>query len=237
MNYLRLFLVILASIWVHIGMAAPNFPTLSGNVVDPSGVLAAEEFKSINDKLVAFEGKSNAYIVLVIVEDIEGMDISAYGTQLAAHWKYAQISKNNGVLMVASPSDGSVTILFTNAVEGNMGQELARAIIDRSIIPRFEADNFNFGLEAGIERVIQGVAGEIDAQMLIEEKEAENRMWNYIVGGVVVVVFVLIMFVRGRFGGEGKDKPNFIEDEYYDDEQDDVEYDDEADDDGGDDED
>lgn len=229
MKNIKILLVVLMAAFANLVMAEPNFPEYGGDIVDQEGLLTADELKSIGDKIAAFESKSDTKIMVAIVTSLDGMDIGDYGVQLTEKWGFVEKTNNNGALMVVNKATGSVTMLFTNGLDGNLGNELAQLIINEDVVKKFEAGNYAWGIEAGVEKMILGVLGEISAQSMKDEKAAADTMWLYIMGGVLVVVFGVIMFIRSRWGGGGiEDEDAMIFDDDYD--NDDRDKDDNADD-------
>ncbi len=64
--------------------AAPQFPALTGRVVDDAHILNDETRDSLTEKLAALEAKTSRQLVVVTVPSLGGYEISDYGYQLGA---------------------------------------------------------------------------------------------------------------------------------------------------------
>lgn len=189
---LNRFKLLLLIFWVGFGhavLAAPNFPELTGRIVDQAGLIAADKTEIMIDKLIAAEQKTKAQIVIAVVRSLEGYDIRQYGLELARKWALGQQGKNNGVLLLVAPKERKVSIEIGYGLEGSLTDALAFAIIQEEILPRFKAGNFAWGIEAGLDRIIQGLAGEITAQGLMDEK-GSTSIWHVF---LAVIVFLLVI--------------------------------------------
>ncbi len=75
--------------------AAPNFPALTGRVVDQAALLNAETESRIDAKLAELEAKTTTQLVVVTLRSLGGYDLSDYGYQLARAWGIGQRGMNN----------------------------------------------------------------------------------------------------------------------------------------------
>ena len=93
---LCLFVVVLAAVSDAVA-ADPEFPKLSGRVVDEANVLSDADKQRIVAKLAAWEKNSTDQIVVVTVGSLRGRPIEDYGVRLARHWGIGQAGEDNGV--------------------------------------------------------------------------------------------------------------------------------------------
>lgn len=169
----------------HVVLAAPSFPELSGRVVDQAGLLSGDKKQNMIAKLEAFEVKSTAQIVVAVVSTLEGYEIRDYGIELARHWALGQADQNNGVLLLVAPNERKVSIEVGYGLEGSLTDALSYQIIQQYILPEFKAGNMGAGIEAGVDAILQGLAGEISEQSL---------MANDGVGGIPIETIIFFCF-------------------------------------------
>ena len=92
-NLLLTLLVLLpATVWAQ---STPEFPELTGRVVDRAEMLPPQVEARLSQMLQAHEQASTEQVVVVTVPNLQGYPIEDYGYQLGRHW---------GCLLYTSPS-------------------------------------------------------------------------------------------------------------------------------------
>ncbi|MGL1922444.1 MAG: TPM domain-containing protein [Hyphomicrobiales bacterium] len=209
MQPFKILWVICFAMLAHTANAAPDFPTLTGRVVDEVGIIAGDVKLRIIDKLAAFEAKSTAQIVVATVSSLEDYEIRDYGYQLARHWALGQKDVNNGVLLLIAPHERKVSIEVGYGLEGALTDALSFQIIQNDILPLFKAGNMSAGIEAGVDMILQGVAGEISVQPALSqgEPEIDTIQIIFLIFFFGVVIFIIIQGIRNpgsvTFGSGG----------------------------------
>jgi len=195
------FLCVIAPAW-----AAPNFPALTGRVVDDANILSAATKEDLTQKLAALEVKTSRQLVVVTIHSLQGYEISDYGYQLGRAWGIGQAKLNNGILLIIAPTEHKVRIEVGYGLEPIVTDALSSVIIQTQILPKFRAGDFNGGVEAGADALIQ--------QLSLDTSEAENRAAAAEqqqgqgergvggIGGFLILLFIFIAISR-VFGGWG----------------------------------
>jgi uncharacterized protein len=153
---MRLFISFLFALGIL--SATPNFPTLTGPVVDEAALLTSEQKKSITQKLEAFHATTDAQVVVAILESLQGYEISDFGYQLGRHWGIGSKDKNNGILLIVAPKEREVRIEVGYGLEGVMSDYAASKIIQSIIIPQFKSGDVPTGIAAGVDAIIKQIA-------------------------------------------------------------------------------
>jgi uncharacterized protein len=203
---LRLALAVPAALFVGLFMfaAAPlaafDFPSLTGRVVDQAGIIPDAEKTALEDKLAALEEKTTDQLVVATVKSLEGADIADYGYQLGRNWGIGQKGKNNGVLLIVAPNEHAVRFEVGYGLEGDLTDAVTRLIIENSILPRFKAGDMNGGIERGVDDIIQVLTGDAAAfkERAAQRPETSGGGSNAFAIFFVVIVLVIIF---SRFGG------------------------------------
>src|SRR6476646_9036358 len=89
-------------------LAEPNFPALTGRVVDDAKLLSAADEQALTADLEALEKKSSDQVVVVTVPSLQGDAIEDYGYQLGRHWGIGTKQLNNGMLLIIALEVGRV---------------------------------------------------------------------------------------------------------------------------------
>jgi len=188
--------------------AAPKFPALTGRVVDDAHILSDDTRDSLTEKLAALEAKTSRQLVVVTVPSLGGYEISDYGYQLGRAWGIGQAKLNNGILLIVAPNEHKVRIEVGYGLEPIVTDAFSSVVIQTQILPRFRQDDFNGGVTAGTDALIQ--------QLSLDTSEAEKRAaaaaqqlrhgsdngGGGSLIGFLIVIFIFIAISR-VFGGWG----------------------------------
>ncbi len=178
-------------------VAAPEFPKLSGQIVDEAGLLTAGDRAQITHDLEALEKKSTDQLVVATVNSLQKFSIEEYGYQLGRHWGIGQEGKDNGVILLIAPNERKVRIEVGRGLEGVMTDALSRLIIENAILPRFRRDDYPGGIKAGVRDIRDVLLGDAEAVKerargggrLDREAEREEMMTLFI--WLAIVVFII----------------------------------------------
>ena len=157
---------VLATLFVLLGLlisivhAAPQFPALSGRVVDDAGLLSAATRAQLTQLSEQHERTTSNQLVVVTVKSLQGYAIEDYGHQLGRHWGIGQKGQNNGVLLIVAPNEREVRIEVGYGLEGQLTDALSSNIIQGQILPRFKSGDYEGGIVAGTEAIVAVFAGE-----------------------------------------------------------------------------
>ncbi|MGC2755883.1 MAG: TPM domain-containing protein [Candidatus Binatus sp.] len=151
-----LLLLILASPALASG---PQFPALTGRVVDDAGILRASTKRQLTDMLAERERATGDQVVVVTLASLQRYPIEEYGYELGRYWGIGQKGKNNGALLIVAPNEHKVRIEVGYGLEGQLTDAKSRAIIDNYILPSFKRGDFNFGILAGATEMVRALGG------------------------------------------------------------------------------
>jgi len=190
--------------------AAPNFPALTGRVVDDAHILSEPTRAALTKKLEALEQKTSRQLVVVTLPSLQGYEISDYGYQLGRHWGIGQKSLNNGALFIIAPNEKRVRIEVGYGLEPILTDAFSSVIIQGQVLPRFRQGDFNGGVMAGADALV--------AQLSLERSEAEARaaaaaqqgggrqqggLPTWLVVLIFFGIFGLLLFISAADGGGG----------------------------------
>ena len=205
----RFFAVLLAAFALaSAAFAAPQFPALTGRVVDAANVLPADMEQRISEKSEALEKSTGRQFVVATLPSLQGYDIADYGYQLGRAWGIGEAKENTGALLIVAPNERRVRIEVGYGLEGVLTDALSNVILQQRVLPKFKAGDLPGGVEDGANAVID--------QLQLPPDEAKKRAaaaetpesqidW----GLVVFLVFFALWFLMGatrasRFGRRGR---------------------------------
>jgi uncharacterized protein len=191
----------LLALMLHAGLVRaeePQFPSLTGALVDAAGLLSPGARDEFDRSLRAYQQSSGYQVVVAIVPSLQGYDIRDYGNRLFRHWKLGDAKRDDGVLLLVAPKERKVSIETGYGVEGAMTDALSKLIIENAITPRFKTGDFAGGIRAGIadiEKVLNGEGRKLETQL--EPQQDVFEFWFTIfVWLIIFLIFIQIM--RGR---------------------------------------
>ena len=202
MRFLILAMLLLARpLW-----AAPDFPELTGRVVDQAGLLTPAQVQSLSGALASAEQNTSNQVVVVTLTDLQGYDIADYGYQLGRHWGIGSKDNDNGVLLIVAPNDRKVRIEVGYGLEGALTDALSSIIIQQEILPAFRQGQFYGGIQAGVTAIQAAIKGEYAGTRQPGQKPSGLKALGIL--GVMIVLTFLLSFGGG--GGRGGRSGGFM---------------------------
>lgn len=195
--------VLLAAVWLAavpaLAQAGPQFPPLTGRVVDRANLISPETEAALTTKLEALERDTTDQVVVVTVPDLQGQPIEDYGYQLGRAWGIGQTGKNNGALLIIARDERKVRIEVGYGLEPVLTDALSALIIHNDILPALREGSYDRGVTAGVDA--------IDAQLRLDPAEAQARAAvaerptsDMPVGAAVLIAVVFLFVLLGLLG-------------------------------------
>jgi uncharacterized protein len=196
-NILALGAMLLALTLAPAAHAAMTFPALTGRVVDDANVLSDDTKQQLTRLLAAEEKQTKNQIVVATLKSLDGYEIENYGYQLGRHWGIGQKGKDNGALIIVVPSSHKVRIEVGYGLEGVLTDAASRLVIDRYMLPAFRRGDYNGGVLAGTNAVLQLLGGVTLSPP--QYPDTDQGQDDAGAGWPGAIVFLLILLVCGRF--------------------------------------
>ncbi|MET0377464.1 MAG: TPM domain-containing protein [Spongiibacteraceae bacterium] len=196
-------------LFVGAASAAPQFPTLSGRVVDAANLLDANIEQQLSTQLAQFEQDSSIQLVVVTLPDLQGYPVEDYGYQLGRHWGIGEKGKNNGVLLIVAPQDRALRIEVGYGLEGTLTDALSSNIINAIIVPNFKRGAFADGIVQGAQAIQAALTGEYQPKPVRAKKSQRPPLGVFLFFGLIVLLMMFGGggrrggFFPGGFGGGG----------------------------------
>ena len=193
---LRLPLLLLLCTWAWLAQAQPEFPALSGRVVDRAEMLDAATEARLTEQLAAHEKANGEQLVVVTLPDLQGLPIEDFGYQLGRHWGIGEKDKDNGALLLVARDERKLRIEVGYGLEGRLTDAQASVIINQVITPAFKSGDYAQGISDGVAAILQVLGGE----PMVEVERADGAKEEQ---PPALLFFVLMMVVMGLIGGGG----------------------------------
>lgn len=199
-----------AALLVAPAALAQTFPKLAGRVVDAADILPPAEEAALDQKLTAFEARTQRQFVVATVPDLQGYNIEDFGYQLGRAWGIGDEQRNDGVLLLVAPNDRKVRIEVGYGLEPILTDGLSFLVINQQILPRFKQGDMPAGIAAGADAVIQQLelppeeAARIAAaanEQAARERDGDGISLFEVIFLLVFLFFFVLPLLRGLRGG------------------------------------
>ena len=196
-------------------LAEPNFPALTGRVVDDAKLLSTADEQSLIADLEALEKKSSDQVVVVTLPSLQGYAIEDYGYQLGRHWGIGTKQLSNGVLLIVAPNERKVRIEVGRGLEPILTDALSKIIVENAILPRFRAGDFVGGIKDGVRDItltLTGDAAELEQRAEARRAQDPTTDWVMVIFWMVIISWFIWVSWRsaqatsaqGRYGGSAQ---------------------------------
>lgn len=167
--------------------------------------LSADESEKLERKLVAFSDSTSNQIVIVITDDLGGLEPYAYATGIGQKWGVGQNKFDNGIVILIKPtqSEGGRTAFIAPGygLEGAIPDATAKQIVENELNPRLKEGNYYEALDATTDVLMSLAKGEYNSDAYAKKNGKKGK------GGPGTIIFILLVvffiFMKSRGGGRG----------------------------------
>ncbi len=138
-------------------------PRPEGYVTDRAGLLRLETKDRLEAILRAYEVKTTNQIVVAIFPSLEGESIEDFSIRLAEKWKAGQKGRDNGVIFLIFANDRKMRLEVGYGLEGALPDAKAGQILSSVVAPYFSESDFERGILAGVDAIIEATQEEFKA--------------------------------------------------------------------------
>lgn len=173
--------------------------TNSKLVYDESNIFSASEEAQLNSRLIQVSNNTSNQIVVVVVDDLCGMDKAMYATELGHSWGVGRKGKDNGIVILIKPTGGKgqrkTFIAVGYGLEGVIPDATAKLIVENEMIPNFKKGAFYKGVDAALDVIVPLAKQEFNYQAYQQKVKKKRRG-----GGSMFYLLILfgIFFLLSR---------------------------------------
>lgn len=180
-------------------------PTVEKNVYiyDQDNIIDDDVETKLNQMLVELEEKTEAEFVVVSVESLLDRSIESYANNLFNTLGIGKKGKDNGILLLFSPSDEKVRLEIGRGLEGCLNDSKCGRILDDYFVPYRENDEYTTATELTVKAVLNVLAEEyaIDIQGLEKdlpiEEDADDEWPLWLIILLIIIALIVIGAVCG----------------------------------------
>ncbi len=170
------------------------------------------------------EDKTGAQEVVVVVDSLQGNDITTFANGLFRNWGIGQKGKDNGLLVLISIKDKKYRVEVGTSLEGAVTDIYSARVMDGVSKPKFQTGNYSEGIKSSYSIFADSIAKEYKITLSKNEKvtlpqqdkTAGSRTKGLIAmclaaafvildfifnGGRLTLFLISMMFWSGRGGG------------------------------------
>jgi|AntRauTorckE6833_2_1112554.scaffolds.fasta_scaffold04003_5 uncharacterized protein len=188
-----------------LAQSTPQFPELSGRVVDTAGMLSPNTESQLTQMLQAHEQGTTEQVVVVTLPELQGYAIEDFGYQLGRHWGIGQKGEDNGALLIVAQQERKIRIEVGYGLEGRLTDAASATIINQIMTPAFKQGQFEQGVLNGAAAMVKVLGGEplaAPGRTVGDGREKPNLSLASLLFIIMMAVIYFIGGGRGR-GGRG----------------------------------
>lgn len=159
---------------------------------DEAKVVSTATAERLNKLLEEFERTTSSQVVVAVYPKMQtDSSIEDYTVRIAQAWGVGQKDKNNGAILFVFIQDRQMFLQVGYGLEGAIPDATAKTIIEREIKPLFRDGNFDGGLTAGVNAILQAARGEYKGTGFTRADRGRSRA----VGGIPFLLIVVVLFI------------------------------------------
>jgi uncharacterized protein len=138
-----------------------EIPELWGvHIHDEASVLSAQTVQQLEAQLKLHEDSTSNQIAILIIPSLDGEAIEDFTLRVAEKWQLGQKGKDNGVLVLVAIDDRKMRIEVGYGLEGVLPDAVCSQIIRNEMAPNFRRGDYDTGIVAAVNAIIQAIGGE-----------------------------------------------------------------------------
>lgn len=135
---------------------------------------------------------------MVLVDDLHGMDVAQFATQLGHDWGVGQGAKDNGAVILVKPKNekgnGQVNISAGYGLEPYITDAAASAIIQKEMIPYFKENDYYQGIYNAVTVMMDLCSGKFTAD------DYTNGDGSGSIIALIIIIIIIILVIKSSGG-------------------------------------
>ncbi len=186
----RFFLCLLVLLVTKCSLFAADIPRLTSRITDKAQLLSSETVARLTELLKQHEEKTGNQVAVLIISTLDGETVEGYASRVFESWKLGQKDKDNGVLLVVVPKDRMMRIEVGYGLEGVLTDLTSGRIIRDVMAPRFKEGNYDAGVTAGVEALVQVLNGGVLPEVAADSKKVDSAGFSLQTASLPVRILV-----------------------------------------------
>lgn len=194
----------------------------SRHLVNPDGIISAEAQMRIDTLISGVRSRTTAELSVVVLNSLDGEDPDLFATELFEKWGIGKKDKDNGLLILVSLEDRSVTLRTGYGLEGVLPDIYLKHLVEDSLYTRMRERQYDLGIES----TLKGIAGALDNPETVkeiisareerhlrhQEESFSELLHNVAIWMVSITVIMLFLFIylRASYSRKQKNEAYYI---------------------------
>lgn len=187
------------SMWAQ--FTIPSKPQSNMYVYDYVGLLNQQQKEHLQSKLFRYNDSTSTQIVIAIIDDLQGEDISMLGTKWAQEWGVGGKKEDNGIFILLQKDKrgpgGQIDIATGYGIEYRMTDRMTKQVINRVVIPNFKQNRYFEGLDQATDNIIAILSGEF------EGNKGADQNGSSLFPLLFMLFIILLIILSKRNSGKG----------------------------------
>jgi len=137
---------------------AKTWPQPTGYINDYAQIISDAVEDDLEDRLRSLEASSSQELSVVTLNSLEGDTVENVAVDIFSQWGIGKKDKDNGVLLLIAFEDRKLKIEVGYGLEPILTDSRSGTIIRDIITPEFKQDNYEAGIVAGVDAIIQVIS-------------------------------------------------------------------------------
>ena len=159
--------------------ALAQYPAPSGFVNDFAGILDNEIENGIEAKIAMFTAQYGGEIAVLTMPTLNEMPIEEFSAVVFKKWGIGKELKDNGVLVVVALKERTGRIEIGYGYESILNDAKAGEIIRGQMIPNFKNGDYNKGVEAAVDKIMEVLIAGTPATDSLGQSPEENPIGRF----------------------------------------------------------
>lgn len=184
---------------------AREVPALRAHVNDTADMLSAEAEQKLEQRLNAYEQRSQHQFALLTIDSLDGDSLEDFSIRTVEAWKLGHKGKDDGLLLLIVKNDRKLRIEVGYGLEGDVTDAFSARVIRNVLTPALRAGKAEQGIDQAFSVLMQKASGEAVPDAAVAPPAKRRQSGG---GGAPLFVFVLLVLVVLPFllsrGGMGR---------------------------------
>ncbi len=193
--------------------AAIPEPTSLFYINDFASVLSEDTEKYILDQSRALDKATTAQLVVVTVQEMDGLEDSEYALELGREWGVGSAEKDNGIILLLAVSERRIRIEVGPGLEGAINDAKAGRLLDNYAIPYLSEDQWDEGIRNVYSALLAEVYEEygivppdtVESAIVVDDSQEDSAGLGAFSWVFILIVLIIIFGTRRtnhtHFGG------------------------------------
>jgi uncharacterized protein len=172
-------------------------------VTDLADFLEPVEERALERKLRAYADTTSTQIVVVTVQNLDGMESQEFALEIGRTWGVGQEGRDNGIVFLVSRAERQIRIEVGYGLEGAVPDAIASRIVREVVTPSFKQGQFFAGINAGVDLIMAAAAGEFEGLPTSGRSGSGGGIDPIFLYLAFIFIYFVISGIRNKGGGKG----------------------------------